>query len=272
MYVAVVSPYSRNRDITHNTTITRLYCTICKRTGHTDRFRHHSRSCNHGKKMDHTLRECFNLHSELLVQAQQRRKKQGVPPLCTSSKGPRAMSVVTIQLSPSDPIDIQHRLFHIDLQLQCQSALAGSSTLAFSAASCIFSPWILDSGASYHMISNSTILSAITHFHHTSYHCIQPSSQLATTQTWSIISLTLTLSLALRILHLCMNFISIGCLREIGLIITFDYFTCSVQDPQSGQTISCAHRGETIPYWFSLCPYQLYLVFLVQFSIYNTDI
>jgi len=39
-----------------------------------------------------------------------------------------------------------------------------------------------------------------------------------------------------------MNLISISSLCEIGLIVTFDYFTCSVQDSQSGQTIGRAHR------------------------------
>ena len=39
-----------------------------------------------------------------------------------------------------------------------------------------------------------------------------------------------------------MNLISISSLCEIGLIVTFDYFPFSLQDPQSGQTIGRAQR------------------------------
>jgi len=38
-----------------------------------------------------------------------------------------------------------------------------------------------------------------------------------------------------------MNLISISSLCETGLIITFDYFNCFVQDPRSGQTIGRAY-------------------------------
>ena len=98
--------------------------------------------------MGHTERECFNLHPELLVQAHQRKKQHGLSPLRTSSAGPRAMSVGTIQPLPHDPTDIQHRLTQIELQLQRQSTFVGSSASAFSVASGM-SSWILDFSASY---------------------------------------------------------------------------------------------------------------------------
>ena len=133
------------------------------------------------------------------------------------------MAVDTVQISP---INIQHRLAQIELQLQRHSVFAGSSVSAFSAVSDMCSHWILDSGASYHMTSNSTILSSIIPLpsHFLPLH-IANGSQLAITQTWSITSLTLNLPLVLHIQHLCMNLISISSLCEIGLIITFDYFT-----------------------------------------------
>ena len=52
---------------------TRLYCTICNGTGHNNHFCRHSKSYNHCKKTGQTERECFHLHPELLVKAQQRR-------------------------------------------------------------------------------------------------------------------------------------------------------------------------------------------------------
>jgi len=89
------------------TTTTILYFTIYKRTGHTDYLYRHFRSCNHSKKIGHVERKFFILHPELLVQAQQQRKQQGLPPLCTSSAGSRIMLVVYL---PSDPTDIPHQL------------------------------------------------------------------------------------------------------------------------------------------------------------------
>ena len=58
------------------------------------------------------------------------------------------------------------------------------------------SPWILDSGTSYHMTSDSTILSAITLLpsHFLPLHTAN-GSQLAITQAGSITSPTLTLPL-----------------------------------------------------------------------------
>ena len=136
--VLVVTPWSSSSSgCPRNNITTRLYCTIYKRTGHIDHFYHHSRSCNHYKKTGHTERECFNLYPELIVQAQQWRKQQGLPPVRTSSTRSRSMSIGTIQPLPSDPTDIQHRLAQIELQLQLQlqSAFTRSSASAFSAAS-----------------------------------------------------------------------------------------------------------------------------------------
>ena len=132
------------------------------------------------------------------------------------------MSASTIQPLPSDPTDIQHRLAQIELQLQ--PAFAGSSASAFYADLGMSSLWILDSGASYQM--TSTILSAITPLP-TLFLQLQTvdDSQQTITQIRSITSSTLTLSSILHVSHLCINLISISSLCEIGLIITFDYFT-----------------------------------------------
>jgi len=96
-----------------------------------------------------------------------------------------------------------------------------------------------------HMTSDSIILFAITPLssHFSPLH-IADGSQLTITQTRSITSLTLTLLIVLHVPHLCTNLISISSLCEFSLIVTFDYFTCSVQGPQSGQMIGRAHRRE----------------------------
>ena len=94
--VLAVTPWSSSSEGPRSMITIKLYCTIYKRTGHTDRLCRHSRSCNHCKMTGHTRREYFNFYPKLLVQSQQRRKQQGLPPFCTSSAGSRVMSASTI--------------------------------------------------------------------------------------------------------------------------------------------------------------------------------
>jgi len=59
--VLAVAPWfsSSGGPRTTTTTTTRLYCTICKRTGHTDCLCRHPRFCNHCKKTGHTEPRVF---------------------------------------------------------------------------------------------------------------------------------------------------------------------------------------------------------------------
>ena len=95
------------------------------------------------------------------------------------------MSVGTIQPSPSNSIDIQHRLAQIKLQLQHQSAFAGSSALTLLpryvfALNFRFSCLISHHLQFYSIIYYHTLLSYFLSLHTTD------GSQLAITKTWSI--------------------------------------------------------------------------------------
>ena len=114
--ILAVAHWSSSSGGSHSTNITRLYCTICKRTDLTNRLCRHSRSCNRCKKTGHIEPKCFN-PLRVTSSGTAAEEVAGTSPLHTSLAGSRAMSVGTIQSLPSDPIDIQHQLTQIELQL-----------------------------------------------------------------------------------------------------------------------------------------------------------
>ena len=181
------------------------------------------------------------------------------------------MSLATIQPSPSYPTNIQHRLTQIELQLQRQSAFAGSSASAFSAASGMSSPWIFNSGASYHMISDSTILFAITPLpsHFLPLNTVD-GSHLVITQTWSIISPTITLPSVLHIhIYEWTSYPSVACAKLVSSLLSITSLVLCRIISQLGQLFMLIWGGDctTLIFFMSLSVIFRVIVLLLSFCL-----
>ena len=173
--------------------------------------------CSHCKKSGHRADRCFALHPELLAEYRKRFPPQSQHPRAKTQSTRSSSAVVT-------------------------EPPAMSASVSAVSQSGVTQPWMLDSGASFHVTSDRSQLVSC-----------QPVTDGASVQTADGTPCSVTHRGSLRtsqfsvpvvsfVPQLSMNLMSVGQLADMNCFIGFDATSCYVQDRQSKAVLGTGHR------------------------------
>ena len=169
--------------------------------------------CSHCKKSGHKADRCFSLHPELLAEYRTRFPQR------RASRVPSRTAVVT--------------------EMPAQSA---SISVVSQIAAGVAQPWVLDSGASFHVtFDRSQLVSCQSETDGALIQTVD-GTPCTVTHQGSLSSSQFSVPAVSFVPRLSMNLMSVGQLTDMNYFVDFDASSCYVQDRQSMRVIGTGHR------------------------------
>jgi len=217
--------------------------------------------CSHCGRTNHPDERCFKKYPHLLVQMRKRASsRRGIPASSSSTHvaAPSQLQAAAPQL-PQDyvpqPSATIYQLFPQHQQPSAhQFQQQSSNTISAPVSACMSaSPlsstsqpgtsfWVLDSGASFHMTSNSSHLDSCQPLSHN--RCVQTADGnfCSVTHQGNLVTSNFDVSGVSLVPKLSMNLISVGQLADLNCVIGFDDTSCFIQDRQTRALLGTGHR------------------------------
>jgi hypothetical protein len=180
--------------------------------------------CSHCKKLGHHKDGCFQLHPELLAEFRARRAALLDQQRRASARAPSQFvrpSTAAITEPPARSASV--------------SALSQSAVVASQ-------PWVLDSGASFHVTSDSSQLVSCKPVQDGASVQTADGTPCSITHKGSLCSSKFSVPAISLAPQLSMNLLSVSQITDMNCFVGFDPSFCYVQDRQSKRIIGTGHR------------------------------
>jgi len=194
-----------------------------------ERYQQKRAKCHHCGRQNHPVERCFKKYPHLLRES---RAKRAVSQCCNAAAPP----IAPFSVMPPNPISAAPQ------SSPFLSSYMTSGSPVSASASGVSPPWVLDSGASFHMTSDKSQLVLCQAIPNCQHIQTADGSTCTVTHHGNLATSQFTVSNVSIVPQLSMNLMSVGQLTDMNCFVGFDDTSCFVQDRQTGALLGTGRR------------------------------